>query len=214
MCFCDCVASYCDVIQLGSFLSFTHALSIVHSYDFCDYDCVTPCHIVRFCIHCCDCDTHTHTRLIALCPWLPGWSGTTKVKQSRFYWSKRRWVAVASAGSYTSLHLAPDRQPCQHTRPDALPATQRTASKHWRHSVTVTAKQMWFNCDVTAARNLRVHLSDRLHEVAASHNGIVWAWSTSSVYCDFFHVSVNKGNLLFTVAVMDWKWSWERKLSA
>jgi len=158
--------------------------------------------------------THTHTRLIALCPWLPGWSGTTKVKQSRFYWSKRRWVAVASAGSYTSLHLAPDRQPCQHTRPDALPATQRTASKHWRHSVTVTAKQMWFNCDVTAARNLRVHLSDRLHEVAASHNGIVWAWSTSSVYCDFFHVSVNEGNLLFTVAVMDWKWSWERKLSA
>ena len=28
--------------------------------------------------------------------------------------SKRQWVAVASAGPYTSLHLAPDRQPCQH----------------------------------------------------------------------------------------------------
>jgi len=29
--------------------------------------------------------------------------------QSGFYWSKRRWVAVASAGPYASLHLAPDR---------------------------------------------------------------------------------------------------------
>ena len=28
--------------------------------------------------------------------------------------SKRQWVAVASAGPYASLHLAPDRQPHQH----------------------------------------------------------------------------------------------------
>ena len=34
--------------------------------------------------------------------------------QSGFYWSKRQWVAVASAGLYASLHLAPDRQPHQH----------------------------------------------------------------------------------------------------
>jgi len=43
-------------------------------------------------------------------------------------------VAVASAGPYASLHLAPDRQPRQHPtthfyRPDALPATQPTVSK-------------------------------------------------------------------------------------
>jgi len=54
---------------------------------------------------------HTHTRLTALCPRLPGWAGTRKVKP---IWillqSKRQWVAVASAGSYASLHLAPDRQ--------------------------------------------------------------------------------------------------------
>ena len=49
--------------------------------------------------------THTHTRLRGL----PGWAGTRKVNQSRFYWSKRLWVAVASAGPYASLHLAPDR---------------------------------------------------------------------------------------------------------
>jgi len=29
--------------------------------------------------------------------------------QSRFYWSKRQWVAVASAGQYASLHHDLDR---------------------------------------------------------------------------------------------------------
>ena len=52
--------------------------------------------------------THTHTRLTALFPGLPRWAGTRKVNQSGFYWSKRQWVAVASAGPYASLHLAPD----------------------------------------------------------------------------------------------------------
>jgi len=58
--------------------------------------------------------THTHTRLTALCPGLHGWAGTRKVNQSGFYWSKRQWVAVASAEPYASLHLAPDRWPRQH----------------------------------------------------------------------------------------------------
>ena len=53
--------------------------------------------------------THTHVRLMALFPGLPGWAGTRKVNQSKFLWSKRQWVAVASAGPYASLHLAPDR---------------------------------------------------------------------------------------------------------
>ena len=45
---------------------------------------------------------------------------------------------MASAGPCASLHLTPDRQPHQHAttlffyRPDALPAAQPTASKHWR----------------------------------------------------------------------------------
>ena len=53
--------------------------------------------------------THTNTRLTALFPGLPGWAGTRKVNQSGFYWSKRQWVTVASAGPYASLHLAPYR---------------------------------------------------------------------------------------------------------
>jgi len=83
------------------------------------------------------CKTHPqHTRLMALCPGLPRWAGTRKVNQSGFYWSKRQWESVASAGTYASLHLAADRQPRHHPttqfyRPDySLPAAQATASKH------------------------------------------------------------------------------------
>ena len=52
---------------------------------------------------------HTHTRLMVLFPGLPRWAGTRNVNQSGFYWSKRQWVAMVSAGPYASLHLAPDR---------------------------------------------------------------------------------------------------------
>ena len=78
-----------------------------------------------------------YTRLTALFPGLPRWVSTRKENQSGLHWSKRQWVAVASAGPYARLHLAPNRQPCQHPvlysvlyRLDALPATQPTASKH------------------------------------------------------------------------------------
>ena len=57
---------------------------------------------------------HTHAHLTALFSGIPRWTCTRKVNQSGFYWSNRRWVAVASAGPYASLHLAPDRQPRQH----------------------------------------------------------------------------------------------------
>ena len=59
----------------------------------------------------------------------------------------RQWVAVASAGPCASLHLAADRQPHQNPtilffyRPDALPATQPTASKH-----CTVCTSMWIFC--------------------------------------------------------------------
>jgi len=34
---------------------------------------------------------------------------TMKVKSIWIYWSKRLWVAVASAGTYANLHFSPDR---------------------------------------------------------------------------------------------------------
>ena len=88
--------------------------------------------------------THTHTRLMALFRDYPDEPVRERLNQSGFYWNKRLWVALASAGPYASLHLAPGRQPCQHLstqffyRPDALPAAQPTASKHWRLNSAVT----------------------------------------------------------------------------
>ena len=41
---------------------------------------------------------HTYTRLMALCPGLPGWADSRKVKPSGFYWSKRQWVAWHQLG--------------------------------------------------------------------------------------------------------------------
>jgi len=76
----------------------------------------------------------------------PGEPVPERWNQSGFYWSKRQWVAVASAGLYASLHLAPDRQPCQHPttlfftgRTPFVPPNQQRQStegsvlkKHWR----------------------------------------------------------------------------------
>jgi len=79
--------------------------------------------------------THTHTRLTALFLGLPRWAGTRKGNQSGFYCSKRQWVAVASAGPYASLHLAPDIQPCQHpTTQSHSSQSNFRATKHYSHT--------------------------------------------------------------------------------
>ena len=84
--------------------------------------------------------THTHnyyyTRLTALFPGLPGWAGTRKVKP---IWILLKQETVSGSGiSWTICKSAPRfRQittPLPHHsvfyRPDSLPATQPTASKH------------------------------------------------------------------------------------
>ena len=80
--------------------------------------------------------TYTHTRLMALCPGLSGWAGTRKVKP---IWILLEQETVSgSSSSWAICKSAPrSRQPRQHPtiqffcRPDALPATQPTASNHW-----------------------------------------------------------------------------------
>ena len=47
----------------------------------------------------------THPHLMALCPGLPGEPEPERQNQSGFYWSKRQWVAVASAGPYAICTL-------------------------------------------------------------------------------------------------------------
>jgi len=90
-------------------------------------------------------NTHTHTSLMALFPGLPGWAGTRKVKP---VWILLKQETVSGSGiSWAICTSAPRRQPCQqHTtqffyRPDALPATQQTVSKHWRDILTTNVSE-------------------------------------------------------------------------
>ena len=82
----------------------------------------------------------THARLTALFPGLPRWAGTRKVKP---IWILLKQETASGSGiSWAICKSAPcSRQtttPAPHHsvfyRPDALPAAQPTASKHWRHS--------------------------------------------------------------------------------
>jgi len=83
--------------------------------------------------------THTHNRLTALFPGVRRWAGTRKVKP---IWILLKQESVSGSGiSWAICKSAPrSRQttmPAPHHSvfytPDALPATQPTASKHWRH---------------------------------------------------------------------------------
>ena len=82
---------------------------------------------------------YTHTRLTALFPGLPRWAGTRKVKTNLDFTEARdrewQWHQLGHTQVCTSLqtdnHASTPR--LVFYRPDALPAAQPTASKHWRH---------------------------------------------------------------------------------
>ena len=87
--------------------------------------------------------TPTHTHLTALFPGLSGWAGTRKVKP---IWILLKQETVSGSGiSWAIYKSAPcSRQittPAPHHsffyRPDALPAAQPTASKHWRQQLNL-----------------------------------------------------------------------------
>jgi len=101
---------------------------------------------------CCTTD-HTHTRLTALCLGLPGWvaTGWVSTRNVKPIWILLKQETVSGSGiSWAICKSAPrTRQitmPAPHHsvfyRPDALPAAQPTASKHWRHCTT---DQCWHN---------------------------------------------------------------------
>ena len=84
--------------------------------------------------------THTHTRLTAIFPGIPGWAGTRKVKP---IWILLKQETVSGSGiswavCKSALRSRQIATPALHHsvfyRPHALPATQPTASKHWRHT--------------------------------------------------------------------------------
>ena len=85
--------------------------------------------------------THTHTRLTALFPGLPGWAGTRKVKpiwillnQETVSGSGISWAICKSAPRFRQI-TTPAPHHSVFCRPDALPAAQPTASKHWRQQL-------------------------------------------------------------------------------
>ena len=90
--------------------------------------------------------TSTHTHLTALFPGLPRWAGTRKVKP---IWILLKQETVSGSGISwaTCKSAARPRQittPAPHHsvfyRPDALPAAEPTASKHWRPTVLLGEK--------------------------------------------------------------------------
>jgi len=87
----------------------------------------------------CTINTHTHTHTHVQRPFV--WDYLDKRKNKcGFYWSKRQWVAVVISWAIckSEPRSRPIATPAPHHlvvyRPDALPATQPMASKHWRQS--------------------------------------------------------------------------------
>jgi len=87
--------------------------------------------------------THTHTRLTAFFPGLPRSASTRKVKP---IWILLKQETVSGSGISWAICKSVSRSrqittPAPHCsvfyRPDAIPATQPTASKHWRHIVHI-----------------------------------------------------------------------------
>jgi len=90
---------------------------------------------------------------MALCPGLPRWSGTRKVKPIWIYWNKRQWVAVASAGPTAISWAICKSAHCPSThhsvfyRLDTLPATQPLATKPLTGSDTWYGLSSSSNCN-------------------------------------------------------------------
>jgi len=97
--------------------------------------------------------THTHTRLTALFPGLPRWAGTRKGSPKPIWILLKHETVSGSGISWVVCKSAPrSRQitmPAPHHsgfyRPDALPAAQPTASKHWRYRISTSIRYNAFS---------------------------------------------------------------------
>jgi len=87
---------------------------------------------------------HTHTRLMALCPVLPGTAGTRKVKPIRILLKEETvsGIGISWAICKSAPHSRQITMPAPHHsvsyRQDALAATQLIVSKYQRHLICHT----------------------------------------------------------------------------
>jgi len=91
---------------------------------------------------------------MALCPGIPGWAGTRKVrpiwillKQETASGSGIHWAICKSAPRSRQITMPAPHRSVFH-RPDALPATQPTVSGHWRQFVTTGGNSSLTQCRV------------------------------------------------------------------
>ena len=88
-------------------------------------------------------NTHTHTRLTALCPGLPGWGGTRNAKR---IWSLLKQETVScsgSAGLYASLHASTPTLCFLQTRcPSCSPTNSIKVLKAWNDKIDRKSKMV------------------------------------------------------------------------
>jgi len=109
-----------------------------------------------------------NTHLTALFPGLPGWAGTRKVKPISILLKQE---TVSGSGISRAICKSAHRSrqittPATHHsvfyRPDALPATQPTASKHWRHKMELIFSIPSLSADMLHRHRLRSASTEQL----------------------------------------------------
>ena len=126
---------------------------------------------------------NNNTCLMTLCSWLPGWACTRKVKPIWIYWSRRRWVVVASTGPYANLHLTPDTPtpaPRQSVFTSRMPFCCSASSVKVHTLITINANLQSSSvmlCGQLSGNNFRqvVHT-----DVPLWPSSIIWYWSQGS----------------------------------
>ena len=160
------------------------------------------------CIH-----KHAHTHLMALCPGLPGSAGTRKVKP---IWILLKQETMSGGGISWAVCKSASRsrqitRPAPHHsvfyRPDALPAAQPTASKHWRLTCIMAVKRWLLQFNSVVIIVVNVYFWCRWQRSATVDDGgcvrcleiqvgvyadtamcFVWAWKLLLYFCYLFLV--------------------------
>ena len=143
---------------------------------------------------------NTHTRFRALCPGLPGWAGTRKVKpiwillkQETASGSGIGWAICKSAPCSRQITVPTPHHSSFFYRPDALPAAQPTASKHWRQNSVI------ISCQAYVARG------DSAVLLLCRRPCICWVSESMRLIADLFSWKPLRGEL---VSLQTWTNDW------